>query len=95
MQYAQTSQSLFNLVLKILTIEDSCPRESPAIRLKKSIKAKSVVWVLADLFYHRKALTYLRYDNGSELTEKRQFGGIADGICYFKNVHKKTSLNSF
>ncbi len=56
--------------LKILTIEDEYTREGLAIKVDKSIKAKDVVCVLADLFSERGAPMYLRSDNGPEFIEK-------------------------
>ena len=56
--------------LKILTIEDEFTREGLAITVDKSIKAKDVICVLADLFSQREAPMYLRSDNGAEFIQK-------------------------
>jgi putative transposase len=56
--------------LKILTIEDEFTREGLAITVDKSIKAKDVICVLADLFSQRQAPMYLRSDNGAEFIQK-------------------------
>jgi putative transposase len=56
--------------LKILTLEDEFTREGLAIKVDKSIKAKDVICVLADVFSKRGAPMYVRSDNGSEFVEK-------------------------
>jgi putative transposase len=56
--------------LKILTLEDEFTREGLAIKVDKSIKAKDVICVLADVFSERGAPMYVRSDNGSEFVEK-------------------------
>jgi len=56
--------------LKILTLEDEFTREGLAIKVDKSIKAKDIICVLADLFSERGAPMYLRSDNGPEFIEK-------------------------
>jgi len=55
--------------LKILTLEDEFTREGLAIKVDKSIKAKDIICVLADVFSERGAPMYLRSDNGSEFIE--------------------------
>jgi len=56
--------------LKILTLEDEFTREGLAIKVDKSIKAKDIICILADLFSQRGAPMYLRSDNGPEFIEK-------------------------
>ncbi len=56
--------------LKILTLEDEFTRQGLAIKVDKSIKAKDVICILADLFSERGAPMYLRSDNGPEFIEK-------------------------
>ena len=56
--------------LKILTLEDEFTREGLAIKVDKSIKAKDIICVLADLFSERGVPMYLRSDNGPEFIEK-------------------------
>ncbi len=56
--------------LKILTLEDEFTREGLAIKVDKSIKAKDLICILADLFSDRGAPMYLRSDNGPEFIEK-------------------------
>jgi putative transposase len=55
--------------LKILTLEDEFTREGLAIEIDKSIKAKDIICILADLFSERGAPMYLRSDNGPEFIE--------------------------
>jgi len=56
--------------LKILTLEDEFTREGLAIKVDKSIKAKDIICILADLFSQRGAPMDLRSDNGPEFIEK-------------------------
>lgn len=56
--------------LKILTLEDEFTREGLAIKVDRSIKAKDIICILADLFSERGAPMYLRSDNGPEFIEK-------------------------
>ena len=56
--------------LKLLTLEDEFTREGLAIKVDKSIKAKDIICVLANLFSERGAPLYLRSDNGPEFIEK-------------------------
>lgn len=56
--------------LKILTLQDEFTREGLAIKVDKSIKARDIICVLADLFSERGAPMYLRSDNGPEFIEK-------------------------
>lgn len=58
--------------LKILTVLDEFTRESPAIEVGRSIKAKDVIAVLEYLFMVRAVPGYIRSDNGPEF--------IADAI---------------
>jgi transposase InsO family protein len=58
--------------LKLLTVLDEFTRESPAIEVGRSIKAKDVIGVLEYLFMIRGVPGYIRSDNGPEF--------IADAI---------------
>jgi len=58
--------------LKVLTVLDEFTRESPAIEVGRSIKAKDVIEVLEYLFMVRGVPWYIRSDNGPEF--------IADAI---------------
>ena len=58
--------------LKLLTVLDEFTRESPAIEIGRSIRAKDVIAVLEHLFMIRGAPKYIRSDNGPEF--------IADSI---------------
>jgi len=58
--------------LKILTVLDEFTRESPAIELGRSIRARGVIAVLEYLFMVRGAPKFIRSDNGPEF--------IADAI---------------
>jgi putative transposase len=58
--------------LKILTVLDEFTRESPAIELGRSIRARDVIEVLEHLFLVRGAPKFIRSDNGPEF--------IADAI---------------
>jgi putative transposase len=58
--------------LKVLTVLDEFTRESPAIEVGRSIKAKDVIGVLEYLFMVRGVPGYIRSDNGPEF--------IADAI---------------
>jgi putative transposase len=52
--------------LKLLTVLDEFTRESPAIEVGRSIKAKDVISVLEYLFMVRGVPKYIRSDNGPE-----------------------------
>lgn len=52
--------------LKLLTVLDEFTRESPAIKVDRSIRAKDVISVLEYLFMVRGAPKFIRSDNGSE-----------------------------
>ena len=52
--------------LKLLTVLDEFTRESPAIEVGRSIRAKDVIAVLEYLFMVRGAPKYIRSDNGPE-----------------------------
>jgi putative transposase len=56
--------------LKIMTVEDEFTREGLAIKVGKSIRAKDVICILADLFSDRGAPMYIRSDNGPEFVAK-------------------------
>ena len=58
--------------LKLLTVLDEFTRESPAIEIGRSIRAKDVIAVLEYLFMVRGIPKYIRSDNGPEF--------IADAI---------------
>jgi len=58
--------------LKLLTVLDEFTRESPAIEVGRSIRAKDVISVLEYLFMVRPAPKFIRSDNGPEF--------IADAI---------------
>jgi transposase InsO family protein len=58
--------------LKLLTVLDEFTRESPAIEVGRSIRAKDVIAVLEYLFMVRGTPKYIRSDNGPEF--------IADAI---------------
>jgi putative transposase len=58
--------------LKLLTVLDEFTRESPAIEIGRSIRAKDVIAVLEYLFMVRGTPKYIRSDNGPEF--------IADSI---------------
>jgi len=58
--------------LKLLTVLDEFTRESPAIEIGRSIRAKDVIAVLEYLFMIRGTPKYIRSDNGPEF--------IADSI---------------
>jgi putative transposase len=69
--------------LKFLTVLDEFTRESPAIEVCRSIKAKDVISVLEYLFMVRGAPKYIRSDNGPEF--------IADSIeKWLRSNHVKT-----
>ena len=69
--------------LKILTVLDEFTRESPAIGVGQSIKAKDVISVLEYLFMVRGAPKFIRSDNGPEF--------IADAIeKWLRSNHVKT-----
>ena len=52
--------------LKLLTVLDEFTRESPAIEVGRSIRAKDVITVLEYLFMVRGTPKYIRSDNGPE-----------------------------
>ncbi len=52
--------------LKLLTVLDEFTRESPAIEVGRSIRAKDVIWVLEYLFMVRGQPKFIRSDNGPE-----------------------------
>jgi putative transposase len=56
--------------VKVMTVEDEFTREGLAIKLNKSIRAKDVICILADLFSKRDAPMYIRSDNGPEFVAK-------------------------
>jgi len=58
--------------LKVLTVLDEYTRESPAIEVGRSIRARDVISVLEDLFMVRGIPKFIRSDNGPEF--------IADAI---------------
>jgi transposase InsO family protein len=69
--------------LKLLTVLDEFTRESPAIEVGRSIRAKDVIAVLEYLFVVRGAPKFIRSDNGPEF--------IADKIKkWLKNNHVET-----
>lgn len=69
--------------LKLLTVLDEFTRESPAIEVGRSIRAKDVIAVLEYLFMVRGAPKYIRSDNGPEF--------IADAIKkWLKKKHVET-----
>ena len=69
--------------LKLLTVLDEFTRESPAIEVGRSIRAKDVIAVLEYLFMVRGAPKYIRSDNGPEF--------IADAIKkWLKEKHVGT-----
>ena len=52
--------------LKLLTVLDEFTRESLAIKVERSIRARDVILVLEYLFMVREAPKFIRSDNGSE-----------------------------
>jgi putative transposase len=69
--------------LKLLTVLDEFTRESPAIEVGRSVRAKDVIAVLQYLFMVRAAPRFIRSDNGPEF--------IADKIKkWLKNNHVET-----
>ena len=69
--------------LKFLTVLDEFTRESPAIEVGRSIRAKDVIAVLEYLFVVRGTPAYIRSDNGPEF--------IADAIRkWLKEKHVGT-----
>lgn len=56
--------------LKFLTVLDEYTRESPAIEVGRSIRAKEVLAVLEELFTIRGAPRFIRSDNGPEFIAK-------------------------
>jgi len=56
--------------LKLLTVLDEFTRESPAIEVGRSIRAKDVISVLDYLFMLRGAPRFIRSDNGPEFIAK-------------------------
>ena len=69
--------------LKLLTVLDEFTRESLAIKVDRSIRAKDVILVLEYLFMVRGAPKFIRSDNGSEF--------IADVIKkWLKEKHVET-----
>ena len=69
--------------LKLLTVLDEFTRESPAIEVGRSIRAKDVITVLEYLFMVRGRPKYIRSDNGPEF--------IADAIKkWLKKKHVET-----
>ena len=69
--------------LKLLTVLDEFTRESPAIEVGRSIRAKDVIAVLEYLFVVRGAPKFIRSDNGPEF--------IADKIKkWLKKNHVET-----
>jgi len=69
--------------LKLLTVLDEFTRESPAIEVGRSIRAKDVIAVLEYLFMVRGAPKFIRSDNGPEF--------IADKIKkWLKKNHVET-----
>jgi len=69
--------------LKLLTVLDEFTRESPAIEVGRSIRAKDVIAVLEYLFMVRGAPKFIRSDNGPEF--------IADAIKkWLKKKHVGT-----
>jgi transposase InsO family protein len=67
-----SDQTEDGIKLKILTVLDEFTRESPAIEVGRSIKAKDVISVLEYLFMVRGVPRFIRSDNGPEF--------IADSI---------------
>jgi len=67
--------------LKLLTVLDEFTRESPAIELGRSIRARNVISVLEYLFMVRGVPKFIRSDNGPEF--------IADVL----RRHKTTWVN--
>jgi len=69
--------------LKLLTVLDEFTRESPAIEIGRSIRAKDVIAVLEYLFMVRGVPSFIRSDNGPEF--------IADAIKkWLKKKHVET-----
>jgi len=69
--------------LRLLTVLDEFTRESPAIELGRSIRAKDVIGVLEYLFMVRGVPKFIRSDNGPEF--------IADAIKkWLKTNHVET-----
>jgi len=69
--------------LKLLTVLDEFTRESPAIEVGRSVRAKDVIAVLEYLFVVRGAPKFIRSDNGPEF--------IADKIKkWLKKNHVET-----
>lgn len=64
--------------LKFLTVLDEYTRQSPAIEVGRTIRAKDVIAVLEYLFMARAAPGYIRSDNGSEFIAKRIRRWLAD-----------------
>lgn len=56
--------------LRMLTVVDEFTRESLAIRVERSLKAKDVQETLAAIMTEKGSPCYLRSDNGSEFIEK-------------------------
>jgi putative transposase len=52
--------------LKIMTVTDACTRESLAIEVATTMRAREVIQVLARFVAHHGAPAYLRNDNGAE-----------------------------
>jgi putative transposase len=62
--------------LKLLTVLDEFTRESPAIEVGRSIKARDVIAVLEYLFMVRGVPKFIRSDNGPEFIA----GKIKNGL---------------
>lgn len=73
--------------LKFLTVLDEYTRESPAIEVARSVKAKDVIAVLEYLFMVRGVPQFIRSDNGPEFIAdaiKRWLSGNSVGPLYIE-----------
>jgi transposase InsO family protein len=64
--------------LKFLTVLDEWTRESPAIEVGRSIRARDVIAVLAYLFTVRGSPVFIRSDNGTEFIADAIRGWLKD-----------------